>query len=111
MFKVVCISKFCARMKSQLLRISPRRFINLFATLLICFFTTKVILNQPLGGEVIYRDEDIVTEGLENLEHTHSDDKMCQVHNRDCIQKVTTTEPPKSWIFSKYEKTSNIVVE
>ena len=97
-------------MKSQLLRISPRRFINLFATLLICFFTTKVILNQPLGGEVIYRDEDIVTEGLENLEHTHSDDKMCQVHNRDCIQKVTTTEPPKSWIFSKYEKTSNIVV-
>ena len=84
-------------MKSQLLRISPRRFINLFVTVLICFFTTKVILNQSLGGEVIYRDEDIVTEGLENLEHTHSDDKMCQVHNRDCIQKVTTTEPPKSW--------------
>ena len=79
-------------MKSQFLRISPRRFINLFVTALICFFTAKStgILNPAVGRENLKTDNDH-TEDFENIEHTH-DDKMCQAHNRDCIQKVTTTE-------------------
>lgn len=85
-------------MKSQFLRISPRRFINLFVTALICFFTAKStgILDATVGREDIKTDNGL-TEGFENIEHTH-DDKMCQAHNRDCIQKVTTTELANFWI-------------
>ena len=86
-----------ARMKSQFLRISPRRFLNLLVTTLICFFTTKSILNRPFGEKEIYRDEVRVTEAFENIEHMH-DDNMCQAHNRDCIEKDITTESVKSWI-------------
>ena len=50
-------------MKSQLLRISPRRFFNLFLTVLIFIFTVKAILKRPdlIKGN---KNEDDVIEGI-----------------------------------------------